>query len=97
MEIINIQMWQFLLFIALIWFCGYLFGFFGGRVYGQNEVLQKYFKKRKPQQAVIADVIKDWTEMSNNEKDDAWYKADEGLKAYYWSSMTDEERRRYSQ
>lgn len=96
MGTINIQMWQFLLFIAVTWFWGYLFGFFNGRTYGANEILERYFKKKQRTTTVaVAEVIKDWKDMDEFEKIEAWSRADDGLKAYYWNNMTNEEKRRY--
>ena len=79
MGTINIQMWQLLLFIAVTWLWGYLFGFFNG----------------KRNTNVVAEVIKCWKDMDEFEKCEAWSHADDCLKAYYWNSMTDEEKRRY--
>lgn len=95
MGTINIQMWQFLLFIAVTWFWGYLFGFFNGRTYGANEILERYFKKKQRTTIAVAKVVKDWKDMDEFEKLEAWSRADDGLKAYYWNNMTNEEKRRY--
>lgn len=95
MGTINIQMWQFLLFIAVTWFWGYLFGFFNGKTRGANEILERYLKKKKRNTNVAAEVIKGWKDMDKLEKREAWSRADDDLKAYYWNNMTDEEKRRY--
>lgn len=96
MGTINIQMWQFLLFIAVTWFWGYLFGFFNGKTRGANEILERYLKKkRRNTNVAVAEVIKGWKDMNELEKREAWSHADDGLKAYYWNNMTDEEKRRY--
>lgn len=95
MGTINIQMWQLLLFIAVTWLWGYLFGFFNGKTRGANEILERYLKKKKRNTNVVAEVIKCWKDMDEFEKCEAWSHADDCLKAYYWNSMTDEEKRRY--
>lgn len=95
MGTINIQMWQFLLFIAVTWFWGYLFGFFNGKTRGANEILERYFKKKKRNTNVATGVTKGWKDMDEPEKREAWSRADYSLKAYYWNNMTDEEKRRY--
>ena len=86
-------MWQFLLFIAVTWFLGYLFGFFNGRTYGANEVLERFVKKKKTTAIAVAEVVKEWRDMTQLEKDEAWERADDGLKAFYWNNMTPEEQR----
>lgn len=95
MGTINIQMWQFLLFIAVTWFWGYLSGFFNGRTYGANEVLERLVKKKKTTAIAVAEVVKEWRDMTQLEKDEAWERADDGLKAFYWNNMTPDEQRRY--
>lgn len=95
MGTINIQMWQFLLFIAVTWFWGYLFGFFNGKTHGANEILERYLKKKRRNTNVVAEVIKGWKDMDEFEKREAWSHADDGLRTYYWNNMTDEEKRRY--
>lgn len=96
MGTVNIQMWQFLLFIAVTWLWGYLFGFFNGRTYGANEVLERFVKKKKKTTAIaVTEVVKEWRDMTQLEKDEAWERADDGLKAFYWNNMTPEEQRRY--
>lgn len=95
MGTINIQMWQFLLFIAVTWLWGYLFGFFSGRTYGANEVLERIIRKKR-NTSIAVEVVKQWNEMTATEKEDAWLYADDNLKNYYWNQMTPEEQRRYN-
>ena len=51
MGTIYIQVWQFILLMAVTWFFGYLFGFFSGRTYGANEVLERFIRKRRSAKA----------------------------------------------
>jgi hypothetical protein len=89
-------MWQFLLFIAVTWFRGYLFGFFTGRIYGANEMFERYFRKKHNTKSVaIAEAIKNWADMNDDEKLEAWNRADKSLKAFYWHYMTPDEQRRF--
>lgn len=88
-------MWQFLLFIAVTLFCGYLFGIFNGKTYSANEVIECIIKKKKTAAIAVAEVVNECGGMTQLEKYNALAHANDCLKTFYWNSMTPEEQRRY--